>query len=1389
MPEPAETPSEVEGALLGQIADEVAERLRRGETPDLADYARRHPHISRLIVEGLPLLEMIRHRPAASETEPARREPEQLGEFRIVRLIGRGGMAAVYEAEQAALGRNVALKVLSASVSADDSAVERFRREARAVALLHHTNIVPIFGVGEEAGANFFAMQFIHGRSLREAIDTAGAGGDPAADAPLGTPGTDAYWRNVSRLGLQLADALAHAHDKGVIHRDVKPSNVLVGADGNAWLTDFGLAKVRGLSELTRDGEVVGTLRFMAPECFRGEADARGDIYGLGMTLYELLTRRPAFHESDRGRLLWMVAQTEPPPPRSIAAAVPRDLETIVLKAIAKEPARRYQTAGELAEDLRRFLAGEPVRARRVGMWQRGVKWAKRRPAVAASLAVSAAAMLALFVGTLIHNAQLGAALDDARLAEREKTRQLAIAHVREAQARRNSGQVGRRFESLESLKKAVELFRGLGQLDEERTLELRNEAIACLTLVDLKPGKEWPRDPEWSAPLTFDPALRYYVVHSTADQHPEKSDLRQGQLSVRRVSDHHEVAPLPGFGVRCVATQFSPDGRYLAAHYEWGQRHNYVWDLSRAQVILKVPPGSHDSFAAFSTDSRLVALSRPDNSIGIYELPSGAKWRDLPPSLPVGRLHFHPDGHRLAVVSNSVVQLRELSDGKELATFKQPSTVACLAWRGDGKLLATGGGEHDHDVYLWDTANPAQPPRALKGHFGAVVNLAFSHAGDLLLSESWDSTERLWDPGSGQQLLSKPWDSYAHHFGPDDQSLDSGSQVATGRECRTFYGPKDLKCVAISPGGRLMASASADSVHLWDLAAASEGDKELARLPLGSGAQAHFDPKGQSLITDSKRMGLQRWPIALDPETEELRIGPPQILGLSARAPLLFPGYDPQFTLSSDGRTIAHSPQRGQVLVFALENPRRKLLIESSNLRHAAFSPDGGWLATGNWQGRGAKVWDARTGELAHELDLGELEEGAAWPTFSPDGKWLVTGTFAEYRFWEVGSWQKKHAVLREDASRSVGLIVFAPDSKMVALLHSVSGVRLVDPDTGREFARLPAAGCPYCFSPDGSQLITYAGRDGAIQVWDLRLIRSQLAAMGLDWDLPAYAPPSEIARPLRVQVLATEPLPPSKELDAQAYLERGLLCVELRQYPNALADFNRASTLDPKRPRWQEVVDAYSRVIERIPQEVEAYHLRAQARERLGRWEQAIDDYSQAIALAPQRPDLLIFRGINYLRMGHSDQAAQDFCKAIGEKSDLANDLARAFATLPDLLPREPRLAVELAQQATRQAPRQAMYWNTLGVAYYRSGDWEAAILALEESEKLEPGRYLGFNAFIVAMCHHQLGDPLAAKDNYSRAIRWCEQNQAKLSAQQQQELKAFRAEVEALLRAPPR
>jgi tetratricopeptide (TPR) repeat protein len=484
----------------------------------------------------------------------------------------------------------------------------------------------------------------------------------------------------------------------------------------------------------------------------------------------------------------------------------------------------------------------------------------------------------------------------------------------------------------------------------------------------------------------------------------------------------------------------------------------------------------------------------------------------------------------------------------------------------------------------------------------------------------------------------------------------------------------------------------------------------------------------------------------------------------------------------------VAHSARPGHVLLFDWADPGRKLLIESSCMRDAVFSPDGRWVAAGNWHGKGARVWDARTGKEAHPFDLRESLEGTAWPAFSPDGKWLVIGNAEEYSFWEVGSWRKRFGLPRENAGKSRGWIAFAPDGKLVALLHSVNEVRLVDPQTGHEFARLPTSGTPYCFSPDGSQLVTYAGRAGALHVWDLRLIRGQLKDMGLDWDLPSYPPPSsENAQPLRLEVLTGDRPPASNELLAQAHLERGLLYVGLRKYSQAWADFFRAGNVDPKRPPWEKVVRACSQVLERDPEDAGAYHLRADAHHRLSRWEEAIGDYTQAIKRAPHRREFLPGRGKTYLRTGQKHRAAEDFRKASEGNAAQANRLAWELATSSDVLCREPSLALELAKQAVQQAPAEAMYWNTLGVAHYRLGEWGAAIKALEKAEKLAPGKWFGFNAFFLAMCHHRLGDPVKARDHYDRAARWSQENQGKLPTSWQQELKAFQAEAEALLREP--
>jgi tetratricopeptide (TPR) repeat protein len=290
----------------------------------------------------------------------------------------------------------------------------------------------------------------------------------------------------------------------------------------------------------------------------------------------------------------------------------------------------------------------------------------------------------------------------------------------------------------------------------------------------------------------------------------------------------------------------------------------------------------------------------------------------------------------------------------------------------------------------------------------------------------------------------------------------------------------------------------------------------------------------------------------------------------------------------------------------------------------------------------------------------------------------------------------------------------------------------------------------------------------------------------MGLDWDLPPYPPPPESAKPLRVQVLPPEPLPPSKELDAKAYFERGLLLIQLRDSP--WSDIDRARALHPKALRWDEVVRACAQVIERNPEDAKTYHLRAHAHEFLGQWPQALADHSRAIQLGPMSLDYLVCRGRAYLRAGQMDKALEDFCKVGRLPPDQANVLAFGMVASPSLFDRERSLALELAKQAVREAPGEARYWSTLGAAHYWAGEWEAAIQALEQAQKRAPDKFFGFNAYFRALCHQQLGDPVKAKDYYDRAACWCQEYQGKLSILDREQLRAVRAVAEALRNGPP-
>ncbi|MEI8379541.1 MAG: protein kinase [Planctomycetota bacterium] len=375
-------------ASLVNVLDQYLADLQAGKTPDREQLLADHPELAHQLADCLAGIDFV-HQAA----KPKNDIPAQLGDFRIVREVGRGGMGVVYEAEQVSLKRRVALKVLRFGVTADVEVMQRFQREAETVAHLHHTNIVPIHAVGCEQGVHYYAMQFIEGQSLAAVLEQLCH--DRAA-------GQSVDFRQVADWMLQAAEALAHAHQRGVIHRDIKPSNLILDPEGTVWLTDFGLAKRADEVTMTAAGILMGTPRYMSPEqatATRQPVDHRTDIYSLGATLYELATGKPVFDGTTPQGVITQILNAEPVSPRLLQGALPRDLETVILKCLAKDPGQRYQQARDLADDLRAYLDNRPIRARRATLRERAVRWARKHQRSSIVSAVTAAASLTLIVG------------------------------------------------------------------------------------------------------------------------------------------------------------------------------------------------------------------------------------------------------------------------------------------------------------------------------------------------------------------------------------------------------------------------------------------------------------------------------------------------------------------------------------------------------------------------------------------------------------------------------------------------------------------------------------------------------------------------------------------------------------------------------------------------------------------------------------------------------------------------------------------------------------------------------------------------------------------------------------------------------------------------------
>ena len=1376
---------------VDRLAEEYSRRRRRGEQPTPEEYAAQYPELAAQILDLFPALELIEglkptpedhtalpDEPDAPVTKVGGGRARRLGDYTMLRELGRGGMGIVYEAERDSLKNRVALKVMHPRFRPDRTYVRRFQTEARSAARLHHTNIVPVFDYGEQDGVYYYAMQYIEGvglelvledvRRLRDAADRGttaliGAAGrgtiiDQVADplpaisrglltgrfatgptaslvpgssstltltvdsrtadvtccAPADADGSAAppsdagrssgtsslagqsetvYFREVARLGAQVADALDYAHRQGVVHRDIKPSNLLLDTQGNVWVTDFGLAKLVESQDLSRSHDLVGTLRFMAPERFRGVTDPRGDIYSLGATLFELLTLKPVFAETDQARLIDQVAHESPARLREHDRRIPRDLETLVLKALAKDPADRFAVAAELGDELRRFLESRPIRSRPVGTAERLWRWCKRNPGLASACLLAAVLTTVLAIGATVAAWTFRDQRDELRLAEKAVHNQLDLTRNAEtrgrerlfdslfsqAQARRVSRRPGQRFETLRALDEAVTIAREL-KLHLERLDPLRDEAIACMALPDLRETGQVIHRPPGVLLVAFDRTITRYALR-----------YRDGTITVRRVVDDAEIDRFTARGdAEIFVLGFSPDGRYLATTHYPGFALT-VRDVDRRTVALDAPGPVQWSAARFSPDSRRIAVCRRDGATLIYDLATGRPGGSWAGPASGQDLAFGADGTRIATLHNepgtSTCRIVESDSGRLLKAIPLPFAGDRVSWSHDGRTLATSC--LDSKIYLWDAVT-GRRKAVLEGSTDSVFLVDFHPSGTLLASNGWESRLRLWDPILGRPVLSLTADVYSFQleFSPDGRIVVAHEDALTTFEVEPALEYRTLAHPSGEPGvfghaqfhndGRVLAVDTDRGVVLWDLARGTE----LASLQIGLTWYALFESSGDLLTLSPDAGGIHRWPIRLDTERGEFRIGPPRRLRLRSGLGI---------AEDRSGQTVAVA--RGDSAFVS--TPGRTIRVwPLYDCRMVALSPDGEWLATGSFGAGGAQIWRIRDAVAEKVAELPVDSGTGVW--FSPDGRWLMTNT-SPCRLWEPATAR----LVRQIGGSG---LCFSPDGRLLAVQDADKVLRLVEAETDRTVARLESPDLSSVesavFSPDGSRLVVTTREGPAVHVWDLRAIRRKLAGMHLDWEAASF-PQVETA---------AETGPP---LSLTAVVDLGGLGGEAR-------------------PLLQ----------------------RAQELQVAGKTAEAIAVLRQAV--------------------GHSPDLAE-----------ASNDLAWLLATAPGPLRNAPE-AVAHGRRAAELVPDESMYLNTYGVALYRAGRFAEAVPVLGKSLEAGRGEFDAFDLFFLAMAHHRLAHRGEARGCFDRAVSWVAA-QKDLDAGYAGELARFRAEAEAVLAGP--
>lgn len=1056
------------------------------------------------------------------------------GPYRTIRLIGRGGMGVVYEAEDPAAARRVALKVLPTLGLPDPRVHERFRREIELASRLDHPHIVPIVDHGTAAGIPYCAMELIRGRDLRTLIRAMRRGRPADGPSQQTRVGTIA---DTARIGAQAARALSHAHGQGIWHRDIKPSNLLLDLEGNIHITDFGVARAAEKPDLTETGELVGTLRYLAPERLEGWCGPWSDLYSLGLTLYELMLLRPAFAGRERSRLIRAIARESPRRPRAIDPAIPRDLETIVLRAIEKEPGHRYPTAAAMAEDLERFLSGRPILGRPISPWRRAWGWARRNPATAGAL-VAGAAVLAI-----------GAA---GGLFGLVKSRDAAVARAREAQAQRAAAETARRESDYQSLVIQSQQIRLLphasGWSDRASDLirkaaairpdpGLRDQAAAALVGIDARVVADLPGLGATSVAFDRD-GKRLLIGGLEPDQEQEnrarildltgdRPPLPTGLPGVGPVLFRDDGTPLqltvqPGRALvlwdldrRRAAARFElpgdaapeslalgPNGSSIAVSVTTADRRGrvLVWDVGALRLRHEFVGGA--TALAFSGDGERLAGGDEEGRIRVWALPSGRPIADL----PQGRntIHCfgfardpHPDarGDRdwllAAGDSGGSIVIWNLATRLPVSRCHgSPFNVYALAFLPDGMTLASVG-RVGGTTMLWDRATAR--PLLATGHSGLSLfsGLAVSADGRRLAT----AHHFLRDPALSRVILSeldsgrgiqtlRGLNAPVQHvlFSPDGRKLAALSDdweiglwdAAAGRLEAILSGPRgysaDNAGLAFSGDGRRLAACAGREAKLWDL----ESGRELGAWPMPPGLldEVAFHPSGRLLASRVETLNASDVPIGNDHRIYP-RVG--RVRDLCGPEP-----SRPSLEFRAFNRRIhAFLPVRdGRYYVVAGSH-------EAPDGRYRAIKVIDGTTGAELWSIRYA--FEEKSGEAIAVVNSGR--DVIAWLWDGPDLKCSLLDV-------ETGK-----------ELRRLDRILGSPDPAWTTFVGrgpELPGPSLEDSD-GR---RLLTLGIDYRmtsrrhgpFSPDGRR-VAWGNADGSVMVADLEEIRDRLGRVGLGW------------------------------------------------------------------------------------------------------------------------------------------------------------------------------------------------------------------------------------------------------------------------------------------------